>query len=107
MVRDMYLFEVKKPAESKGAWDFYKLVGTIPGEQAYKRPNGNECPAGEGVADAAVIARSAATKQSRWGVCAPGTRMLRFARNDGVGKNGADISRRVADLRTRMKRSKR
>ncbi|MGE5270235.1 MAG: ABC transporter substrate-binding protein [Thiohalocapsa sp.] len=44
LVRDMYLFEVKKPSESKGAWDYYKLVGTIPGEQAYKRPHGNECP---------------------------------------------------------------
>ena len=30
-----YLFEVKKPAESKGPWDFYKLVGTVPGEQAF------------------------------------------------------------------------
>jgi branched-chain amino acid transport system substrate-binding protein len=44
MVRDMYLFEVKKPSESKGPWDYYKPVSTIPGEQAYKRPNGNECP---------------------------------------------------------------
>src|SRR4051812_10514861 len=44
LVRDMYLFEVKKPEESKGEWDLYKLVRTIPGEQAYKRPGGNECP---------------------------------------------------------------
>jgi branched-chain amino acid transport system substrate-binding protein len=44
MVRDMYLFEVKKPNDSKGPWDYYKLISTIPGEQAYKRPNGNECP---------------------------------------------------------------
>jgi len=48
MVRDMYLFEVKKPGDSKAPWDYYKLVGTIPGEQAYKRPNGNECPAVKG-----------------------------------------------------------
>ncbi|HEX3865037.1 MAG TPA: ABC transporter substrate-binding protein [Stellaceae bacterium] len=44
LVRDMYLFEVKKPSESKGPWDYYKLIATIPGEEAYKRPNGNECP---------------------------------------------------------------
>jgi branched-chain amino acid transport system substrate-binding protein len=44
LVHDMYLFEVKKPSESKGPWDYYKVVATIPGEQAFKRPRGNECP---------------------------------------------------------------
>jgi branched-chain amino acid transport system substrate-binding protein len=44
LIRDMYLFEVKKPEESKGEWDYYKLIGTIPGEEAFKRPGGNECP---------------------------------------------------------------
>jgi branched-chain amino acid transport system substrate-binding protein len=44
LVRDMYLFEVKKPEESKGEWDLYKLVRTIPGEEAFKRPGGNACP---------------------------------------------------------------
>ena len=29
MVHEMYLYEVKKPAESKGAWDYYKLVATF------------------------------------------------------------------------------
>jgi branched-chain amino acid transport system substrate-binding protein len=48
MIRDMYLFEVKKPSESKGPWDYYKPISTILGEQAYKRPNGNECPAVKG-----------------------------------------------------------
>jgi branched-chain amino acid transport system substrate-binding protein len=45
VIRDMYLFEVKKPSESKGPWDYYKLIATIPGAEAYKRPHGNECPA--------------------------------------------------------------
>jgi branched-chain amino acid transport system substrate-binding protein len=36
MVHDMYLFEVKKPAESKGPWDYYKLLATIPAEQAFQ-----------------------------------------------------------------------
>jgi branched-chain amino acid transport system substrate-binding protein len=44
LVRDMYLYEVKKPEESKGDWDLYKLIRTIPGEEAYKRPGGNQCP---------------------------------------------------------------
>ena len=35
MVHDMYLFEVKKPSESKAPWDFYKLIGTVPGDQAF------------------------------------------------------------------------
>jgi branched-chain amino acid transport system substrate-binding protein len=44
LVHDMYLYEVKKPSESTGPWDLYKLIATIPGEQAFKRPHGNECP---------------------------------------------------------------
>jgi branched-chain amino acid transport system substrate-binding protein len=48
LVHDMYLYEVKKPSESKGEWDLYKLIATIPGDQAYKRPHGNECPAVKG-----------------------------------------------------------
>ena len=33
VMRDMYLFEVKKPAESKAPWDIYKLVQTIPADR--------------------------------------------------------------------------
>src|SRR5438445_5505241 len=40
VIRDMYLFEVKKPADSKGPWDYYKQISTIPGDQAFKRPGG-------------------------------------------------------------------
>ena len=35
MVHDMYLMQVKTPAESKGPWDYYKLLATIPGDQAF------------------------------------------------------------------------
>jgi len=35
-MHDMYLFEVKKPSESKGPWDYYKLIRTIPAEQAFR-----------------------------------------------------------------------
>lgn len=34
VIRDMYLIEVKTPAESKGPWDYYKVQRTIPGDQA-------------------------------------------------------------------------
>jgi len=36
MVHDMYLFEVKKPSESKGRWDDYKLLATVPGNEAFQ-----------------------------------------------------------------------
>jgi branched-chain amino acid transport system substrate-binding protein len=35
MVHDMYLFQVKKPSESKGAWDYFNLKGTIKGTDAF------------------------------------------------------------------------
>lgn len=35
MIHDMYLFEVKKPSESKKPWDYYKLLSTIPGKTAF------------------------------------------------------------------------
>ncbi len=44
LVRDMYLFEVKKPPESKGPWDYYKQIAVIPGEEAFKLPGPNQCP---------------------------------------------------------------
>ena len=36
MVHDMNLYEVKKPSESKAPWDYYKLLATVPGEQAFR-----------------------------------------------------------------------
>jgi branched-chain amino acid transport system substrate-binding protein len=44
LVRDMYLFEVKKPSESKYPWDYYKQISVIPGEEAFKLPGPNQCP---------------------------------------------------------------
>ena len=43
MVHDMYLMEVKKPAESKYPWDYYKVVATIPGDQAYATKAETKC----------------------------------------------------------------
>src|SRR6266446_3723017 len=40
----MYLFEVKKPAESKAPWDYYKLRATIPAEQAFRPIDQGDCP---------------------------------------------------------------
>ena len=44
MVHDMYLAEVKKPAESKGEWDMLKIKRTIPGEQAFQPLSASTCP---------------------------------------------------------------
>jgi branched-chain amino acid transport system substrate-binding protein len=43
LIHDMYLVEVKKPSESKGPWDLYKVVQTIPGEQAYTTKAESKC----------------------------------------------------------------
>ena len=44
LVRDMYLFQVKSPAESRGGFDYYKLVSTIPGDQAFRPLGEGGCP---------------------------------------------------------------
>jgi len=43
-IHPAYLFEVKKPAESKGPYDYYKLRTTIPAEQAFRPLNEGNCP---------------------------------------------------------------
>lgn len=42
-IHSAYLFEVKKPSESKAPWDFYKLVGTVPGDQAFTPLDKSPC----------------------------------------------------------------
>lgn len=44
MTHDMYLFQIKTPAESHGAWDFYKTVETIPGDRAFRPLAESKCP---------------------------------------------------------------
>jgi branched-chain amino acid transport system substrate-binding protein len=44
VIHDSYLFEVKKPEESKGPWDYYKLIATTPAEMAFRPMNGGGCP---------------------------------------------------------------
>ncbi len=43
-MHDMYLFEVKKPGESKGPWDYYKQISVLPAEQAFRPLAESECP---------------------------------------------------------------
>ena len=43
MEHEMYVMQVKKPSESKAPWDYYKLVQTMAGEQAFGKPN-EACP---------------------------------------------------------------
>ena len=41
---DMYLFEVKKPEQSKAAWDYYNLMATIPAAEAFRPIGEGNCP---------------------------------------------------------------
>jgi branched-chain amino acid transport system substrate-binding protein len=44
LLHDMYLVEVKRPEESKGPWDYYKVLRTIPAEQAAMPLTASKCP---------------------------------------------------------------
>jgi branched-chain amino acid transport system substrate-binding protein len=44
MVHDMYVYEVKKPSESKAEWDYYKLRAVIPGDEAFRPLSESACP---------------------------------------------------------------
>jgi len=43
MIHDMYLYQVKGPSESTKPWDYYKLVATVPGEQAFTTVADSKC----------------------------------------------------------------
>jgi branched-chain amino acid transport system substrate-binding protein len=44
VIHPMYLFEVKKPEESKYPYDYYRLVSTIPADQAFRPIEDGGCP---------------------------------------------------------------
>jgi branched-chain amino acid transport system substrate-binding protein len=44
LVHDMYFAQVKKPSESTGPWDYYKLLGVVPGDQAFRPLAEGGCP---------------------------------------------------------------
>jgi branched-chain amino acid transport system substrate-binding protein len=44
MVHEMYVYEVKKPSESKGEWDYYKLRAVIPADEAFRSLKESNCP---------------------------------------------------------------
>jgi hypothetical protein len=44
MVHDMYVVQVKTPAESKGPWDLVKLITTVPPEEAFRPLSESKCP---------------------------------------------------------------
>jgi branched-chain amino acid transport system substrate-binding protein len=45
MVHDVYLVQIKKPADSKGEWDLQKVVTTLPGKDAFRSIAEGDCPA--------------------------------------------------------------
>jgi branched-chain amino acid transport system substrate-binding protein len=44
LLHDMFIFQVKSPSESKGDWDYYKLIKTMPGEEAFGKLADSACP---------------------------------------------------------------
>jgi branched-chain amino acid transport system substrate-binding protein len=44
LLHDMYFVQVKTPSESSGPWDYYKIVATIPGDQAFRPAGEDGCP---------------------------------------------------------------
>ena len=44
MVHDMYLYQVKKPSESKYPWDYYRQVAVVPGDKAFQPMSASACP---------------------------------------------------------------
>jgi branched-chain amino acid transport system substrate-binding protein len=44
MVHDLYLFEVKKPSESRKPWDYYKQIAVVPGDKAFPSAKNSGCP---------------------------------------------------------------
>ena len=44
LLNDVFLMQVKTPAESTGEWDYYKIITTIPGAEAYMNPAESGCP---------------------------------------------------------------
>ena len=40
----MYVYQVKTPEESKGKWDYYKLIREVPADQAFRKPADSGCP---------------------------------------------------------------
>ena len=53
VIHDTYLFEVKAPAESKGPWDYYKLISTTPADKAFRPMNEGSCPLVAGISNMA------------------------------------------------------
>ena len=44
MLHDLYALQVKTPAESKGPWDYYKVMSTVPAAEAYWPLSESRCP---------------------------------------------------------------
>ena len=44
VLRDMHLFQVKSPSESRAPWDYYKYLSSVPGEDAFRPAAQSECP---------------------------------------------------------------
>ena len=63
---DMYIMEVKKPSESKGPWDYYKLLKTMTGAEAFGKLAELDLPPGQEVASAREAMAPGSPSGPRW-----------------------------------------
>jgi hypothetical protein len=99
MIHDMFLVRVKKPSESKGPWDYYSLVSTIPADKAFRPARGERLPDHE-----AQLIRAVRTS-ARPGWNRPGKRLpargpgRASRRSSGPTENGSlDFGRHIPSL---------
>ena len=59
---DMYIVQVKTPSESKGDWDFYKILKTMKGDEAFGKLADSDLPSGQEIRDSV---ESVGTQQAR------------------------------------------
>ena len=104
MIYDMYLFEVKKPAESTKPWDYYKVLATIPGDEAYIEPAESGCPlvkldrATRPSHRTRLIFRSACTTQARRGAVSLRPRPAPRLRAASSAVNNVDLDVRHGEV---------
>jgi branched-chain amino acid transport system substrate-binding protein len=88
----MYLYEVKKPSESKGAWDYYKLKKEVPAEQAFRPLNAGECALASAAGSAATSSATAPAAAAAAGADAGATASATDAGAAGSGSADAGAS---------------
>jgi branched-chain amino acid transport system substrate-binding protein len=96
----MYLYEVKKPAESKGPWDYYKLKQEVPANDAFRPLDKGECPLVASASAAGGATGAAAPAATSGSTATGGADAGSGAAAGGVDAGGAGASTGAADAGT-------